>query len=272
MKAKVSSAARSRSPITPKRDDLQIGRITGWARKSLRNPPFKCHLNMNIRTGLASLLLAACYCCLGQTDTNLLATGNWSAPVSDKIYTLRGRLLIYAPEPQPDMAKKAGVWNGARVYLELQRLNYTLNEPVEIFIDRYLPMHAEMRNGDGKVIAGESGWCPGDGPIAPQFTVTLPPDATLRLHASTAVGTQKPGVLLIAVPERAWAIERGDTNEYFLSATFSPTTNHPSSVTHFLSAPFSSPTNPPSPHTYHLWQGTLHLPPVRIPLESIKEW
>ena len=152
-----------------------------------------------------------------------------------------------------EQQRQMGLWNGARVFLELQRPNYTLNEPVEIFIDRYLPMHAEMHDGQGNVIASRKGWHPMDGPIPPRYTVTMPPDSTLRLHASTGIGTQSSDILMVAVPEASWAIPLGSTNEYLLSATFSPATNHPSAL------------------NYKCWGGTLHLPKVRIPTEKLKE-
>jgi hypothetical protein len=57
--------------------------------------------------------------CLGQSDTNVLAVGDWSAPVRDAIWPLRGRLLVY------DAVADKGddvMWPGARVYLELQHV------------------------------------------------------------------------------------------------------------------------------------------------------
>ena len=143
---------------------VPMGRVSGcraaahagrWAEKCL----------MNLAVTISSLVAAVTQCCLGQSDTNTIAVGDWSAPVRDGICTLRGRLVVYAPEPQTEQEKEMGLWQGARVFLELQRLRYTLNEPVEIFIDRYLPMHAEMHDGQGHVIADERLWHPMDGPI-----------------------------------------------------------------------------------------------------------
>jgi hypothetical protein len=210
-----------------------------------------------MKTTLAAFFIfaASVRCCLGQTDTNLLAMGDWSAPVTDQVWTLRGRLLIYAPLPEPADEKKAGLWNAARVYLELQLVDpniFTFGDPTEIYIDRYLPMHCEMRDGHDNLIPGQEAWRILEGPQPPQFAVVLSTDSTVRLRASTGVCAQRPGVLKIAVPERAWALPKTDTNEYFLSATFSPSTNHPGALDH------------------HLWQGTLHLPKVKIPLNQVK--
>jgi hypothetical protein len=200
------------------------------------------------------LLLVVCQFSFGQTDTNVIAIGDWSVPVISGYYPLRGRLLIYKPEPQNSMAKKVGLWNGARVYVELQVIGNALNDPTEIFVNGYLPMHAEMRDGHDKLIGGNTnGWHMWDGPMPPRYTATLPFDSTLRLRASTGVGTQNPDDLLIAVPEQAWSIRLEDTNDYYLSATFSPPTNRPSCL------------------NYHVWQGTLQLPKLKIPTEVIRK-
>ncbi len=188
----------------------------------------------------------------GQTDTNLLAAGDWSAPVSDAAWTLRGRLLVYAPLPEAPDEKKAGLWNAARVFLELQLVDpaiFTITEPAEIYVDHYLPLHCEMTDGRGQPVASQPGWYPAGAPPPLPFIVTLSTDSMVRLRASTGVVALRPNVLKIAVPEAAWALPKMDTNDYFLSATFSPSTNHPSDL------------------HYHVWQGTLQLPRVKIPLD-----
>jgi hypothetical protein len=196
------------------------------------------------------LLAASVHCALGQTDTNWLAVGPWSQPVSDGAWPLRGRLLVYQPLPEKEDEKKAGLWNAARVYLELQLMDpniFTIGQPAEIFIDRYLPLHCEMRDHLGAPVESQPGWRLLDsGPPPPSCTVTLTTDSTVRLRASTGVCAQRPSVLKFAVPEAAWALPKTDTNAYFLSATFTPPTNHPSAL------------------GYHPWVGTLQLPPVKI--------
>ena len=65
---------------------------------------------------IASFLLFACLpCCFGQTDTNLLATGEWSEVVKDSGSALCGRLVVY-----DDSSPSAN--NHVRVYLELQHV------------------------------------------------------------------------------------------------------------------------------------------------------
>jgi hypothetical protein len=198
----------------------------------------------------ALLLLLACLpCCFGQTDAYLITAGDWSAPVSDEIWTLRGRLLVSHPAPQTETKKSFELWNGARVYLELQNVS-RVKDPIEIFIPGYLPMNCEMRDGHDKLLIGFEVWQLPDGPQPPQFTVTLPGDSTLRMPANTLVGTRNSDRWIIGLPKRSWEMEFGGTNEYFLSATFSPPTNHPSDL------------------NYHVWQGTLRLPKVEIPVNN----
>ena len=68
---------------------------------------------------LLFVLLACSECCLGQTDTNFIAGGDWSEPVKDEhAGTLRGRLLVYEGEEHCPMGES--IYGNARVYLELQ--------------------------------------------------------------------------------------------------------------------------------------------------------
>jgi hypothetical protein len=210
---------------------------------------------MKITLAASVLFAAALQNCPAQTDTNLLAIGDWSAPVTDAAWTLRGRLVVYAPLPEAPDEKTAGIWNAARVYVDLQLIDpniFTLNNPAEIYIDHYLPMHCEMRDGHDQPVPSQEGWFPSSSPPPLPYTVTLSTDSTVRLRASTGVVALRPTVLKFAVPERAWALPKMDTNEYFLSATFAPSTNHPSDL------------------NYHVWQGTLQLPKVKIPVSQLK--
>ena len=73
----------------------------------------KAHTSLLILT--AALLTKAPSTCLGQTDANLLAAGDWSAPVRDENgvgAVLRGRLLVY-----DDQGRSAA--NHARIYIEI---------------------------------------------------------------------------------------------------------------------------------------------------------
>jgi len=96
-----------------------------------------------MKTFALFLLLASLQCCFGQTDTNLIATGEWSETVSDgPDYALRGRLLVY-DDRSPSAA------NHARVYLELQHVfPGGWANPVEVYFEFGIrtDLHFEMRD------------------------------------------------------------------------------------------------------------------------------
>ena len=96
-----------------------------------------------IMKSIVLFLLLSAGLCLGQTDTNLIATGAWSEAVSDGDgHTLRGRLLVYDDQGQ----SAAG---HARVYLELQHLFHGgWTSPLEVYynIGHGDDLHFEMRD------------------------------------------------------------------------------------------------------------------------------
>jgi hypothetical protein len=197
------------------------------------------------------VLLTSLQCCFGQTDPNVLAVGEWSAPVRDAIWPLRGRLIVY------DAVTDKGhdvMWPAARVYLELQHVPdvpLANKLPIGVFTDRLTTLICEMRDGDDKPIAKEVTLH--TGVMRKPFSATLPPDSTLRVRIDIGVRTETPDGLLISVPGGDWTIRSGATKECFLSATF------------------SHPTNNPSVLDYHVWQGTLQLPKLKIPIEKIRK-
>src|ERR1700722_11625726 len=127
---------------------------------------------------IASLLLFACLqCCFGQTDTHVIATGDWSETVSDgRLDAIRGRLLVY-----DDTGLSAG--NHARIYLELQHVFkgewFSSDEsPLEFYYetDRGNSLSFEMSDGHGQPIPSAPIIIAA--PSAIPFCVTLPCDAT----------------------------------------------------------------------------------------------
>lgn len=219
------------------------GRLFGVYRRSL---------NMRMKL-LACLLLLSCFHrCRGETHTNVIATGEWSTPVvADKDWpaTLRGRLLLFEGgcwTNRVSSGKAVPSWGHVRVYLELQHVeNSGWLNPIAIYFEPgSLPF--EMRDGQGKLVpsvtVSRAGSFPGP------CWLTLPCDATVRVRADIATmgGGWAPGSLEIDTG-RVWMIPRRATNDYFLSCTFTPPTNHA------------------SPLGYQVWQGTLKLPEVRIP-------
>lgn len=195
---------------------------------------------------LLGALLATGQCCMAQSDTNLIATGDWSAPASEPIGrlsgpALRGRLAVYnAPEHQ------------GRVYLELQRVSGqdVWSPPIGVFYDftvRSSSLRLELRGSDERPVSGRAGTASAAG--AQAAWVTIPSDSTVRLRATTyttAHATNSDG-LEILVSDGSWVIPADATNDYYLSGTFAPTRDH---------------ANAPS---YYLWQGIMKLPAVKIP-------
>ena len=194
-------------------------------------------------------------CCIAEMDTNAIAIGDWSEVVHDKNhYALRGRLLIYGSESSGQL----GGWNGDRVYLELNHVNDGIEGwPIEIYtedMDHWGALHFEMQDAWGKLIPSEFGQ---DDHMVfpPPFNITLPNDSTLRLRVDSRgsltfgaeAGTKKE-VFRFILNSGVWTVRPNSTNDYFLSATFTPPTNHIAST------------------NCHLWVGTLKLPKVKIPL------
>ena len=198
------------------------------------------------------LILVSSQLCLGQTDTNVIAVGEWSEPVTDSHdYTLRGRLLIYNSEG----LNRWGGWAGARVYAELQHIEHGgRDRPIEIYVDPGIInekecLHCEMRDARDNLIHHDS-WAVSMGQTAP-FTVTLPSDSTRRLRLDAGwAPTEKQNGLGIYLGHAGWIIRPNATNEYFLSCTF------------------NSPTNAPSSADVHVWKGTLKFPKVKIPAQK----
>jgi hypothetical protein len=84
------------------------------------------------------------------------------------------------------------------------------------------------------------------------YWVTLPCDSTVRLPAdwSDCGSPSQPDGLEILVVGGDWLIRPDATNDFFLSASFTPPNDHPSTL------------------KYHVWQGTLKLPKVKIPVKN----
>jgi hypothetical protein len=206
---------------------------------------------MNMKLIACFILAASFQCSFGQNDTNVLAVGDWSAPVTDGIWPLRGRLLVY--DAVPDKGDDV-MWPEARVYLELQHVAdvpMAKKLSIGVFTDDLTRLNFEMRDGHDKPIEVETILV--NGVLPDPFSATLPPDSTLRVRVDNEVRWQTPDGLMVCVPGGAWTIRPGATNDFYLSATFS----HPSSIQSGLN--------------YHVWQGTLQLPKVKIPIEKIRK-
>lgn len=205
-----------------------------------------CAKSPIVKTFAFLLLLGCIPCCFGQVDTNLIAIGDWSEAISSPPYpALRGRLLVY-----DEHSPSAG--NHARVYLELQHVfQGGWANPVEVYFEfaSRNDLHFEMRNQLDQPIRQELVAI--IGPMPNSYWVTLPCESTVRVRADMLLGPQsKPAGLEILVPDGCWIIPPNATNDFYLSATFTPPKDHP------------------SPLHYHVWQGTLKLPKVKIPVKK----
>jgi len=199
----------------------------------------------SVKVFILLLLFASVRCSSAQTDTGVLAVGEWSESVTDKDHALRGRLVVYDDKVQSSA-------NHARIYLELQHVfQGGWSNAVEIYFnisDGTGGLHFELRDGLGLAIPTEKNYIRGHMPNP--YWVTLPCDSTLRLRADTynTGFLEKPTGLEILVQDGLWIIPANSTTDCFLSASFTP------------------PKDDPSPFNYFLWQGTLKLPGVKIPI------
>ena len=195
-----------------------------------------------MRTTALFLLLPFLQCCFGQTDTNLLAVGDWSDVVHDGDSALRGRLLV-----QNDTKESR-----AKVYLELQHPfegGWTI--PVEVYYDigRCEALHTEVTDSLGQPVGRQGVSIRMITPMP--YWVTLPCDSTIRLRVDwgNLSPPPEPGSLELHIGWSCWVIRPKATKKLFLSGSFTPSTDRGSST------------------PYHDWHGTLNLPKVRIPFK-----
>ena len=192
---------------------------------------------------LLSLVLCCHWCFAGEPDPGVIGVGEWSEPVSDGDgYTLRGRLVVCDDRP-------ASASGHARVYLELEHMfKGSWTSALEVYHDiQGTALNLELRDGHDQPVPPKPVAI--RAPSLPPSWITLPCDATARLrgdlcHLSTH---PKPDGLQILIGSGNWVIPTNAPAEFYLSGTFTPPADHPSAL------------------KYHVWQGTLKLPKVKIP-------
>jgi hypothetical protein len=200
------------------------------------------------------LLLAGSTGAFGQTGTNLVAVGDWSEPVTDPDrYAVQGRLLVYKKDYESHLDANLK-WFDTRLYLEFRQFTTLLRfHPIGIYFrlgsfDR----HLELRDGSGNAVPLK-----GVGPIQIYTDwwgwLIVPYDSTIRVRAKPEIGVNAipAGAWHIVLQSTSdggeeWVIPHGDTNDYFLSATY------------------TTPTNRPASSDYHVWQGTINFPKVKL--------
>ena len=197
------------------------------------------------------VLFAACRM-FANDDTNVVAAGDWSQPVgTEHGPAIRGRLIVCH---YPNHSTPTGAYVEAKtvVCLELQEVSSTVR-PVGVYRDT-LPsrsgLHCELRDSGGKLIPRSA-----DGIFAGSFTYfwsRLQSHESVRWHVSYYVGYREDGVLAVHLKNgEFWDMRPSNTNEYYLSGTFTP----------------HVPENETPPSNIDAWPGTLTLPGVKIPIK-----
>ncbi len=162
-----------------------------------------------------------------------MVAGDWSQVTNG----LRGRILL-----GEDAKSEHGMRRGI-VYLELQ--NVLWGDALYVYYNA-TSINFEMRDSNQKPVRN---WISGSDSIPAPCWLTLPLDSTLRFRTgSSAYEPDEPGLFITAgyTIGADWFIPSGATNDYYLSGTFTST----------------APTGESRPR---VWQGTLKLPPLKIP-------
>ncbi len=175
-----------------------------------------------------SSLLAVCVCVaslceIGQAadPVKILAAGEWSKPVADnRGYALRGRLVLGEKPPRDELREVV-------VYVELQEASDFIGNSLRIYCEmgkhdfrpEYKPgLQCELRDKDQRPV--QSTGFPFGGAVPKSEWVTLPKDGTIRVRA-TPFGIRRAGAWSICPHLNSlWVIGDDDSNEYFLSGTF----------------------------------------------------
>jgi hypothetical protein len=195
-----------------------------------------------MRTSIFKLLLAflsitVCQFGMAGPVSDPSSFGEWSQPTNG----LRARLAF------AEDAKLYGTRMGV-LYLELQ--NVSLGDTMYVYYRAASsPFRCELRDSAGKT--NETTGCAYDGWIPAPCWLSLPHDSLLRFRV-TLGGFAVPrdgGLFIAGCVSDCWAIPSSATNDYFLSGTLS------------VAAPKDE-TRP------RVWEGTLKLPLVRIPVKA----
>ena len=209
-----------------------------------------------MKTITTFLLLAVCQLCFAGVDTNVIAMSDWSKPVGTaQGQSLRVRMLI--------VYGRGACFDGpgleTQFYLELQNASCT-GEPMQIYFDPSHQLRCDLLDASGKSVT-----TPRPGSVAIREGsgdwITLPYDSTIRLRVNPGgYGNKKgDGLNLYLWPSGAWNLRAGDTNNYYLTGTFT--------VASQISKNYSV-TGTLTPRDSELfrsgWNGTIELPKMKI--------
>ena len=156
----------------------------------------------------------------------LLGVGGWSRPVTDRAgYTLRGRLLASWPSDRRNNSRGGS----PRIEMELQHLALSPDGlPFTVYFDPGQSLQCELRDARGALVPSLPA---SQGPAPRSCWITVPFDGEVKFPLDPGNPSSPSGSdgLTIQLGRRAWHIPARDTNVFFLSGTFTPTTNrvHP---------------------------------------------
>ena len=161
---------------------------------------------------ISLLFLAIRECCFGVEDTNVIALGAWSEPVSNRYgRKLRGRFAMcaYPNHRVPSNRLDVGV------YVDLQECSDSIGGDLEVYCDFAKGLKCELSDALGRapepVGFGYDGGAPGVG------WLSLPPFSTVRLRATVFAGgrssRRQPGHLV----HRCWCLDdKAERHQYLL--------------------------------------------------------
>jgi hypothetical protein len=182
---------------------------------------------------VSAILLLACHPGVAATN-EFEIVGRWS----DAVDGVRGRLLF---DERATSVK--GLREGI-VYLQLQSV--AVGESIHIYyaVSKF-PFRPVLRDAGGNLV--QEGLLPSSGMPRPCWLV-LPFDSALLLRTgASSTSPTVPGLTVIGARAGGnWFIPGAVTNDYFLSATFTATI-------------------PEGESRPRMWEGTLKLPPIKIP-------
>lgn len=202
------------------------------------------------RTNLCLIVGVSLSALAGDRDAEVLALGDWSAPVPNKYgFALRGRLLISEyPEHRGPNAKTE-----AALYLELQEYSDFVGANGEVY---WNPAALDCSLNDTSVRPVPNSPSAYGGPVPSSCWITLPSHSSMRLRVSPYAGGRLPdgdfGIWTARF--QVWTLKADDTNTYYLSGKFT----------------VDPPTNRVPADFRYVWRGTLDLPKMKVAIAELK--
>ncbi len=200
------------------------------------------------------LLILSSLRCLAD-DTNIIVATDWSEPVADGDYPVRGRLVIIGGSEPAYGGPKAETTNHTMMFVELQYVKQACCGSVKLYFD-VMGLKCKLVDANGKPAPKPQGvGGSGRGAFAPSWVV-LPYNSTIRLFVNP--GSRSPlRITETGEPWSYWKIQSSDTNIYYLSGSLAISTATNATL-------IAKPHDDVNPHEYHEWKGTLVFPKVKI--------